>query len=68
MSARGTDMVTSKSPVEAVVKESVPAGGVPKKPYCRPLLTTYGHISKLTMGLAGSGTDGGAGKMMKNCL
>ena len=51
-------MTTDKLPDKAVIKENAPAGGAQRKPYHSPLLTTYGHISKLTMSNAGTGNDG----------
>lgn len=62
-------MATDKLPAQAVVKENGPAGVVRKKPYRSPLLTTYGHISKLTMANKGSGADGGRmAARMRVCL
>jgi hypothetical protein len=62
-------MATDKLPAQGVVKEDAPAAAVQKKPYSRPTLTIYGHVSKLTMTGVGSGTDGGpSSKRMKNCL
>jgi hypothetical protein len=40
----------------------------PKKPYAPPRLVAYGSVTKLTQHGTGSGTDGGAAGMNKNCL
>lgn len=64
-------MATDKLPAQAEVKAEGPAGAVPRKTYSPPLLTTYGHISKLTMAQAGSGNDIGtrsATRMRMACL
>ncbi len=62
-------MATDKLPARAVVKENGPTGTGKKKPYRSPLLTTYGHISKLTMSAKGSGADGGRrAARMRVCL
>lgn len=63
-------MATDKIPAQQVVKEDGPEGGTgKKKPYRSPLLTTYGHISKLTMATAGTGADGGRrAARMRVCL
>lgn len=71
ISAKGADMATDKLPEQAVVQENGPAGVAQKRTYRPPLLTMYGHISKLTMSLNGSGTDGGtrsATRMRASCL
>lgn len=63
-------MATDKLRAQADIKESGPAGTVQKKPYSPPQLTTYGHISKLTMAQAGTGNDTSskATKMRMACL
>jgi hypothetical protein len=61
-------MATDKPPARAGVEENARAGAVQKKTYRRPLLTAYGHISKLTLGGAGTGNDGGAVGKRKMCL
>lgn len=61
-------MATDKPPARTEVKEIAQAGAVQKKTYCPPVLTTYGHISKLTLGGNGSGNDGGAVGKRKMCL
>jgi hypothetical protein len=40
----------------------------PKKPYAPPRLVAYGSVTKLTQTLGGSGGDGGAAHMNRNCL
>ncbi len=62
--ANGADMGTDKLPAQADVEEDRRACVVRKKPYHAPLLTVYGHIAKLTMTGAGSGTDGKFTMMM----
>jgi len=56
----------------AIRKAEQPVAGlsnVRKKTYAAPRLTTYGHISKLTMAFAGSGADiGTMATRMKMCL
>lgn len=61
---------TDKSAARALASDSRLAGGVQRRPYHPPVLTTYGHISKLTMASWGSGADGGAraSKMRTACL
>ena len=49
--------MTDKVPAQTEVKQDGRTGGAQKKPYLAPRLTTYGHISKLTMGGQGTGTD-----------
>ncbi len=62
-------MDTDKLPSQEVGEEQSPVGTVQKKPYRPPQLTTYGHISKLTMANAGSGADGGRrAARMRVCL
>ena len=63
-------MATDKLPerAEVEVEEDRRARAVQKKPYRAPLLTAYGHIAKLTMGGAGTGTDGGKVGMRMTCL
>ena len=60
-------MATVKLPAQAEVKADGPADAVQRKTYSPPLLTTYGHISKLTMAQAGSGNDIGtrSARMMR---
>jgi hypothetical protein len=66
--AKGSDMAKDKLPGQEIVKQDAPAGAVQRKRYSPPLLTKYGHISKLTMGGAGTGTDGGMVGMRMSCL
>ena len=56
--------MTDKVPAQAKVKQDGRTDGAQKKPYRTPVLTTYGHISKLTMSGAGSGTDSKVAMMM----
>jgi hypothetical protein len=57
-------MATDKLPAQADAEEDRRARVVQKKPYRAPLLTVYGHIAKLTMTGAGSGTDSKISMMM----
>ena len=60
---------SDKLKARGVAKESELAGVGQRKPYRPPVLTTYGHISKLTMALAGSGADGSnKATMRRTCL
>ena len=49
---------SDKLKARGAAKDSELAGVGQRKPYRPPVLTTYGHISKLTMANAGSGADG----------
>jgi hypothetical protein len=48
---------------EVVIVNTTTAEPAQKKPYAAPKLVVYGTVSKLTQGLAGSGTDGGPAGM-----
>jgi hypothetical protein len=41
--------------------------GAPRKPYCGPELSLYGDVTQITRSGSGSGTDGGAPTMSKQC-
>ena len=50
------------------IKQPAPPAGEPKKPYCTPVLSSYGDVRQLTRGGNGTGNDaGGAGPMTKVC-
>ena len=53
----GTDMTNRKLPDQADLTERLQSNPLQRKPYRAPVLTVYGHISKLTLGVGGSGGD-----------
>lgn len=67
LGAKRGPMTTDKSTAKSDAKEGGATRVLQRKPYRAPQLTTYGHISKLTMGQAGSGNDS-ATKKMAPCL
>ena len=60
-------MTTDQLPPKTDANARAGSPALQKKPYSPPQLTTYGHISKLTMSGTGGFADGGMPRASK-CL